>query len=310
MFKKKKNKKVYSVIDKARHPAENTVSIIAAVITVAIYVGITYLLIFGANDGSKIDVLLNLFGVKARGIKIINNIGGPAIFGILLFLLLKLCMASADYVGKASINNIRLQDSTYDKIKEIYNDFCEFLQLEKPPIVYITKIDKNSKEKNEEENKPSYLGVTVCSDKAICLSGKTVKEAIDSDDYSKVRYELANSLGDIYLGHYDIPIVMLTFVARLIPYFHEFCERILCYSTDKFTQELIGKEETLTYIYKESYDDDFFANIDQTKAISTLLQSLNEFEKEGRAYENFLSEKPITVYRLEAIFYDKPGKLL
>ena len=302
-------KKIYDVIKKARHPAETPLTILSALFTIAVYGLVTYVLIFGANDNEKLSKILGFFGIQARGINILINVGGPAIFLILSFLFFKLFIKCASEIGRLSIKYPRLQDSNFDKVKEIYDKMTSDLQLSTPPIVYIAGEEK-SKNKDKDKNKNTILGIRLNSNKSFSIESKIIEDAIENDDYTNVEYEFARNLGDIYLSHYNIPVIMFTFVFRIVPYLHELVERTLYYSTDKFVSQIIGKEQLMYDLYNNNYDDDLYPHENKEKNIINIIKNVNEYEKIGRVYENFNSEEPIIVYRLEAIYYDKPGKII
>lgn len=302
-------RKIYDVIKKARHPAEVPLTVLSALFSITAYGLITYVLIFGANDNEKLTQALGLFGIKARGINLIINIGGPAIFLILLFLFFKLCIKCASEIGKLSIKYPRLQDSDFDKAKEIYDKMTSDLQLSTPPVVYITNSEKN-KNKDKGKNDNTIFGIRLNSSKAFSIESKIIEDAIEKDDYTEVEYEFAKNLGDIYLSHYNIPVIVFSFAFRMIPYFHELIERTLYYSTDKFVSQVIGKEQLMYNLYNSNFENDPYPHGSKESNIINIIKNVNEYEKVGRIYENFNSEKPIITYRLEAIYYDKPGKIL
>ena len=294
-------KKIKEVVKQARHPAEIPLTILSALFSIAVYGLITYVLVFGANDSEKLNKALSLFGLKSRGIKLIINIGGPAIILIILFLFFKLCVTCASQIGNLSIKYPRLQDSDFDKAKKIYEKMTADLQLSCPPVVYIT---------DKEKEADTIFGVRLNSSKAFTICEEVIKEAEENDDYSEIEYQFAKNLGDIYLGHYNISVIVFTLVARMIPYIHELIERTLHYSADSFASKVIGKEQVMYSLYSNSFDSDPYPEEDKENNIKNIIKNINEYEKIGRIYENLKSEEPIIVYRLEALYYDKPGKIL
>lgn len=301
-------KKIYTIIKKARHPAEIPFTIISALFSIGTYALLTYILVFGANDNARLTKALGMFGIKSRGINLIINIGGPAIFLIILFLFFTLFIKCESQIGKLSIKYPRLQDSNYEKIKEIYDKMVSDLQVSTPPVVYIAEDDKNKKD-NKSKDDNTIFGIRLNSSKAFSIEKRIIDEAEEKGDYTDVEYEFAKNLGDIYLGHYNIPVIVFTFVLRIIPYFHEMIERTLYYSTDKFVAQIIGKEQLMYNLYNKSFDNDLYPNESKEKNIINIIKNANEFEGLGRTYENFNSEEPIIPYRLKAIYQEKPGKI-
>ena len=296
----KNKKRINEVIGKARHPAEIPMTVVAIVITVAVYGLLTYALVFGASDVAVISKIMSFLGAKSRAIDFCIRVGGPAIFVVLLFLLGKLVMASVSYVGEVSTENPRLDDTKYDEVKKIYSDFISELEIAKAPVVYVG-----------DHKDPSYLGVTICSEKVICLSQRTITNAYKSEDFSEVRDELVRKLARIYLGHYYIPMVVFSYVARLLPIFHSICERILCYSVDGFSKEVLGKEEVISKLFYDNYDGDNYSEEDDiNEIVKKTIKNVSSYEKNGRAYNNFFSSEPPVIYRLDALVNDKPGKVL
>ena len=296
---KNRSKKIYSTVKKARHPAEIPVTVIAAVITVAFYLLVTYALVIGANDDAVIGRIMNFLGARARVINYCIRIGGPAIFVIFLILLGRLCLADVSYVGKLASSCPKLENTKYEEIKALYADVIKDLEIEKPPAVYIGEVDD-----------PSYLGITVCSNKALCLNPDDIKDALKDGDLGNLKDTIIRKLAVIYLGHYDIPVVLFTFVARLLPIFHSMCERVLCYSVDKFTTEVSGKDEAIRCLFCSRFNaEDYPEDADGKEIVLKAVKALTSYEKSGLGYNNFTSSEPPVAYRLHAMITGKPGKV-
>lgn len=295
----RQKRRIHKVIKEARHPKENLIIAIAIIITLTIYGLLTYALIFASNDGEIVNRIMSFLGARSRAIKLCITIGGPAIFLIIVVLLIMLSKASITYIGEVSSENPRLEDTKYKEVLDIYNNLIKELEIVKPPLVYVA--DKYD---------PSYLGVTICSDKVLCISRSTISYAYKHNDFSEVKNELVRKLARIYLGYYYIPAIMISFVAKLIKPFNNLCERSFCYSIDKFTSIVLGKEETIKQIFFSYYDEDDFEIEDFNKLVEKVSTNVDSYERDGRIYNNRTNCTPPVVYRLDALIHDKPGKLI
>lgn len=81
------------------------------------------------------------------------------------------------------------------------------------------------------------------------------------------------------------------------------------YSVDAFISEILSKKELIEFLIKQEYADAPFNDKDTIKRMLSIMKPANKTEIAGRSYYNSVSPTPIITYRLEAIYYDKPGKL-
>lgn len=294
-----KNKKLKEIIKNARHPASTLVTAFAIVITVAFYAGLTYCLVFASNDPSLIEKITKYIKVKTRLLELLVRIGGPAIFIVIVGFVVKLIFADAKYLGKASANSVHLSVTDFEEVKELYKGLLDKMGLESGPAVYL----------GSDDNVPSYLGIDICSKRAIKLVLKDVKKAYKGGDYKRIEYMLAEKLARIYLGNYYIPVIVFTFAARQIPYFNSFYERIGCYSVDGFVRELLGKDRVIEHIFEENFDDELYGDESINDSAEKVIQIKDKFERLGRFCGNIDSKEPIPAYRLDAILNDKPGRI-
>ena len=135
----------------------------------------------------------------------------------------------------AELLNFSLDDMQNKEYFELFKKYCELLDI-KTPILFLNNSVYDS----------SIFNVKIRGEKAIGISTKAYQEAALYKDYHLFNYQVCSTLGDIYLGHYNVVFQLLTFWPKVIPFYKRLYSRTLCYSTDRVAQILIGTTPLIT----------------------------------------------------------------
>lgn len=291
---------IKEILKKSRHPYERKLVVVSCVLSIAIYIFAGYALLVASNSEVVLNKLSALTGIRGRAYELIIRIGGPVVLLFLVFTLIRLALINYTYIGESSSSSPRLSQTKYKEVIDIYNKLIEKLEIKKAPEVYVSTNIKDS----------NYMGITMCSNDAINIDAKLVKDAYRNKDFSMVEYELVRRLAYIYLGYFNMFSIVLTLPVRSLPYIKELFGKVICYSVDKFAGNVLGKEKVATIIYEDNYDTDCFdEQADINQIINELIEDTKECEKKGRLLYNIEQIEPLPVYRLTALVKDKPGKI-
>lgn len=294
------NEKGRSLARSARHTWEIPLVIFSAVLTFFFYV-LSFSLSVLAQEGKFAgDILRILFNVSSNYSGIVLRWGALIIFLFLLYNTVLLAYYNLSYKGMCYSRSVKLPESKYKILNEMYLDLAEKAGIENPPPVYIAS----------EDNPKTIIGIPVLSSRAICIDDDVVRAAIVSGDTREVEYCLLRKLAAISLGHCSFINQFLTLCIKYIPVLRGLLYRSMCYSVDRFVKLVLGSEFIIRNIIETSYNlDDYEEDADSFAELRR--SAMSKDEQFASSAENLAGNVPVPIFRIQALLNDsRSGRLL
>ena len=297
-----KTKEQRALLKKCRHKAEIPATIVAIALTVLFVVLVIFLVdsIGKGNDQGAKAILTERLEYEEADIRFALKCGKYLLLAIAAFLILKLIWELFKNAGIAMVQDIPVKEEYVPGIYKEYLECCEKLGIKKIPRVLLA-VDKDNLEST---------GILIKSNRYLRVDQSSLDDADTHSDNNIIRFEVIHDLAHIAYHHYSYPILIATVVARRLPFVKNIYSRIMCYSADKLTAELIGREECITVLLEKymmtAYEPD--ERDEYVKRISDI--KLNPIERLSAALNNLTTDTPSYIYRLKAIIDDKSGKVI
>ena len=293
-------KEIADRLKNARHKADIPLTVLAVLITLGLLAFLSYAAVTARENEEVLKFLTEVTGFGPQVIQFILRVGGDIALVFMAVLLLKIVEQNITFLGKMLSGEMRLSDSRFSEIKEIYNTWTGACGLKIVPEIFISGSDYKSE----------VLNVPVRSNKVISIDKKMILAAEKSGDWTEVEYTLARRLAKIYLGYYGLPDQLFTFSVKLIPGLKQLLSRCRTYSVDRVVMALLGPEEAIEQTFCQCYDVDLYRDLDREAIVDHKLRSFSRAEKLSKFLENAGSETPISPFRLEAMLNpEKDGRL-
>lgn len=294
------NQKGRTLARSARHKWEIPLVIFSAFLTVFFYV-LSYSLSVLAKQGNfAVDILRIILNVSSNYSGIILRWGSLIIFLFLLYNSILLVYYNLSYKGMCYSRSIKLPESKYKLLNEMYLELAQKAGIENPPPVYIASEDKPR----------TIIGIPVMSSRAICIDDDIVRNAIETGDTGEVEYCLLRKLAAISLGHCSFINQFLTLCIKYIPVLRGLLYRSMCYSVDRFVKLVLGSEFIIRNIIETSYNlEDYEEDADSFARLRR--NAISKDEHFASLAENLAGNVPVPIFRIQALLSDsRSGRLL
>lgn len=264
----------------------NVVSIILTLIINALLIYASYSL---GNNPKIAETISQYLGINYGFISFLSIFNSYAIIILLLIIFAIICFYNASYQIKSSLKNFSIDIMPDKKCYELFDNYCRILDIKKP-ILFL----------NDNIYDSSIFGVKIRGEKAIGVPARVYYNIVRLHDYHFFNYRIASILGSIYLGHYGLLFQLLTFWARIIPYYNRLYSRTLSYSTDRVAQILIGTYPLITSILRETSGIEFIDD-EATKEIISSDFEMTKFEESISVLYGIKNEYPLPYFRITKI---------
>ncbi len=287
------------MLEKARHPFEIPIIILSIIISVAIYWGLLYMVVYMKNKGFVIQWLNEGLSVESGIAEIIVEFGKNILIVVFGILIVATIWNFFRDIGSATARDVHVSETQSAIIEAMFDDYSERMGLLIEPDHCLCK----------EQKTMEILSVPIKNKYCVRIPAAYAFNAVDGKhDYSCVRFVIANELSHIALSHRNLLLLILTFPAQLIPIYNSLFSRIMIYSADRLTVEIIGKEDTIKGIIWDENNLDFAKFVldfdDYQKKLFEKRIGITNFAK---VIENLSSDKPIPQYRIRKILKLKEG---
>lgn len=281
------------MLERARHPFEIPLFILSTLISVAIYGILFYATVYMKDKGMVIQWLNESWPIGEDVATIIVNFGKDiliVVFGIIMVITIWSYFRD---IGSAAARDVHVSETQSAIVEELFDNYSEEMGLLIEPSHCLCKELKTME----------VFSVPIKNKYCVRIPAVYVFNAVDvKHDYSCVRFIIANELSHIALSHRNLILLLLTFPAQLIPIFSAFFSRIMTYSADRLTAEIIGEEETIKGIIWDENNLDFAKFVlDFDDYQKKLFEKRSGITKFAKIIENLSSDKPIPEYRIKKI---------
>lgn len=299
-MKSSSNTKGRSLARSARHSAEIPLVVFSALLTVLFYILSISLSVLVDESSFAAEFLRMLFNIPKNISGVVLQWAFLIIFLFLLYNTILLIYYNLSYKGMCYSHSVKLPESRYKKLNELYLDLAEKAGIENPPPVFIASEDKTR----------TIIGISVWSSRAICIDDDVVRSAMETGDTRDVEYSLLRKLAAISLGHFSFSFQFLTLCLKYIPVLRGLLYRSMCYSVDRFVSLVLGNEYIIRNIIETSYDLDSYEN--DAEAFAELRRScISKDERFASTAENLADNTPVPIFRIEALLNNsRSGRLL
>ena len=294
------NAKGRSLARSARHRWEIPLVVFSVFLTALFYVLSFSLSVLASEDNLAVEFLRMLFNIPKTMSAVVLQWGSFMIFIFLLYNTVLLVYYNLSYEGMCYSRSVKLPESRYKVLNELYLNLAEKAGIENPPPVFISSEDKPR----------TIIGIPVCSIHAICIDDDIVRSAMESGDSREVEYTLLRKLAAISLGHCSFSFQFLTLCLKYIPLLRGFLYRSMCYSVDRFVSLVLGSDFIIRNIVETSYNLDSCE--DDAEAFAELRRSgISKDERFASSAENLADSTPVPIFRIEALLNgSRSGRLL
>ncbi len=284
-----KTKEQKELLKKCRHRAEIPFTIGAVLLTVLFVVLVVFLVrSVGQENSWAEDFLMNRLEYGEEEISFAVKCGKYLLIVIVIILVLKLTWELFKNAGIAMVNDIPVEEDFCPEIFAEYRQHCERLGIKNIPRLLLATDTGNLEDTGIRIKSNRYLRMDLYN--------------IGYDD-SITRFDIVHDLADIAYRHYDYPILIATVVARWLPPVKNLYSRIMCYSSDRLTAELMGKEECITGLLRK-YLQSAYEEDKREEYINRLKIELTPAERLSAVLNNLSTDTPSYQYRLQAILKD------
>ena len=290
-----KTKEQKALLKKCRHRAEIPVTIVAIVLTVAVAVLIVFLFGSVGKNQQAEEILIEQFEYEQTDIDFAVKCGRYLLIAIVVFLFLKLLWELFKNAGIAMVNDIPFEEKYDPKLYKEYQTFCEKLGIREIPKLLLAA---------DKENLES-TGITIKSEWYLRMDLSSVDIAGITGDDDVIRFEVLHDLAHIAYHHYHYALLIATVAARWIPIVKSIYNRVMCYSADRLTAELISREECIT-VFLERYMQSTYESERRDEYIKRLKdQKLTFTERLSAALYNLTQDTPSYPDRIRALMDER-----
>lgn len=295
------DKTIKILLKNARYKGEYFLNIVSIFLTLLI----SYLLIYACYNLRAnpliADAVSDYIGISHEFIEYLSVFNSFAIIILFLSIIVAICFYNTSYRIKAGFRNFSIDVMPDKQSFYLYERYCNLLGINMPTLFLNSNVYDSS-----------IFGVKIRGTKAIGISTKAYLDIIRRNDYHAFNYQVTSTLGSIYLGHYDLWFQLLTFWARLIPFYKKMYSRALSYSTDRVAQILMGTNPLIIAIARETSGMDIFTDEMAEELLNPKDFNMTRFEKSVAFLYDWISEYPLAYFRLSKILEndDKDKELI
>ena len=285
------DKTIKLLLKNARYKGEIILNIVSVVLTL----GIDALLIYACynlqTNPKLAETVVDFTNINIDFIEFLGEFNSFAIIALLVIVGGLIVFYNLSYTVKAGFKNFAVDDLPDEKCVELFNRYCKLLEIKKP-ILYLNNITYES----------SVFGVKIRGNKSMGISSKAYHEIMTRQDYHTFDYQVAETLGSIYLHHYDLLFQLATFWARIIPIYSKAYSRALSYSTDRIAQILIGTDSLVTSIAREASGFTFIDDDLSKELLNPEVLEITPFQKTAGFLSGIRDVYPLPYFRLTKIY--------
>ena len=289
-----KNKAQKELLKKCRHKAEIPFTIFSIILTILFAFFVSFLFKSSGNNEWALNFLMNNLEYEEADVDFALQCGKYILIVIVIVLFVKLFYELFKNAGIAMVHDVPVEESYSPKVFKEYKQCCKKLGITKVPKLLLAT-DKENLE---------ATGITIKSNRYLRMYIDIVDAAVGSEDDNLIRFEVLHDLSDIAYNRYHYVLLILTIVARWLPIVRNIYSRIMCYSSDRLTAELMGKEECITVLLK-NYLQSAYEPDKREEYINRLDRKLSPVEKMSEILDNLSSATPSYLYRIKALVDDK-----
>ena len=274
---------------------EFPVTIAAVVITVAIAVLAVLLFRSVGNDQHAEEILMEQLEYEQADIDFAVKCGKYVLIVIVLFLFLKLVWELFKNAGIAMVNDVPFEKKYNPQIYEEYLRHCKTLGIQSPPRLFLSTQLGNLES----------TGITIKSEHYLRVD----QGAADNQD--NFRFEVLHDLAHIAYHHYHYVLLIPTVAARWIPFVKGIYNKVMCYSADRLTAELMGREACITVLLQNYMLSAYEPELREVYIKRLNEQKLTMSERISAALYNLTADTPSYPDRIRALADDRNrGRLI
>ena len=295
-----KTKEQKELLAKCRHNAEIPLTVAAVILTILSIVLVILLFRASGNNQWASDFLMNNLEYEEAEVKFALKCGRYILIVIVIALLLKLFWELFKNAGIAMVQDIPIEESYSPEAFKEYKEWCRKLGITKVPKVSLA---------TDKENLES-TGIAIRSNRYLRMYLDMVEAAACTGDDNLIRFEVLHDLADIAFNHYHYAVIIMTIVARWLPIVRNIYSRVMCYSSDRLTAEIMGKDECITVLL-ENYLQSAYEPEKREEYMNRLDRKLTPIEKLSEVFDNLSTGTPSYLYRIRALADDSnPGRII
>lgn len=290
-----KTKEQKESLKKCRHRMEIPFTVAAVVITLIVAALIVFLFRSAGKDQQAEKILVEQLAYERIDIEFAKKCGEYLLIAVVLFLFLKLLWELFKNAGIAMVNDIPFEKEHDPQIYEEYLRYCEMLGIREPPK-FLLALQTGNLESD---------GITIKSERYLRVKLATLGIAKATRNQDILRFEVLHDLAHIAYHHYHYALLIPTVTARWLPFARNIYSRIMCYSADRLTAELMGRDECISVLlgnymlsaYDPQYREEYIKRLKEQKLTLT--------ERVSAALHNLTTETPSYPDRLRALLSDR-----
>ena len=286
-----KTKEQKALLKKCRHRAEIPMTVAAIVLTVITVLLVILLVSSVGKDQKAAEILTEQLEYEQADIDFAVKCGKYLLIAIVVFLFLKLLWELFKNAGIAMVNEVPFEEKYDPKLYKEYREFCEKLGIREIPKLLLAA---------DKENLES-TGITIKSERYLRMDLSSVDITDITGDDDVIRFEVLHDLAHIAYHHYHYALLIATVAARWIPIVKSIYNRVMCYSADRLTAELISREECIT-VFLERYMQSTYESERRDEYIKRLKdQKLTFAERISATLYNLTQDTPSYPDRIRAL---------
>ena len=299
-MKTKNNTKGRTLARSARHRWEIPLVVFSVFLTVLFYVLSFSLSVLASKETYAVEFLRMLLNIPKDLTGVILQWGFLVIFIFLIYSMVLLVYYNLSYKGMCYSRSVKLPESKYRALNELYLELAGKAGIDNPPPVFIAS----------EDNPEKIFGIPVRSSRAICIDDDVIRAAIETGETAEVEYCLMRKLAAISLGHYSFMFQFMTLCLKYIPVLRGILYRSMCYSVDRFVRLVLGRDYIIRNIIETSYNLDSY-EADALAFAELRRSNISKDERFASSAENLAGNTPVPAFRIEALMNDsRSGRLL
>lgn len=288
-----KTKEQKELLAKCRHKAEIPVTVAAVILTMLFTGFVIFLFRSSGNNQWASDFLMNNLEYEEAEVKFALECGRYILIVIVIVLLLKLFWELFKNAGIAMVHDVPVEESYSPEVFREYKECCGKLGITKVPKLLLA---------TDKENLES-TGITIRSNRYLRMYLGVVEAAACTEDDNLIRFEVLHDLADIAYNHYHYAVLIVTIAARWLPIVKNIYSRVMCYSSDRLTAEIMGKDECITVLL-ENYLQSAYEPDKREEYMNRLDRKLTPIEKLSEVFDNLSTDTPSYLYRIRALADD------
>ena len=290
-----KTKEQKALLKKCRHRAEIPMTVAAIVLTVITVLLVILLVSSVGKDQKAAEILTEQLEYEQADIDFAVKCGKYLLIAIVIALFLKLVWELFKNAGIAMVNDVPFEEKYDPKLYKEYRKYCEKFGIQEPPKLLLA---------TDKENLES-TGITIKSERYLRMDLSSVDIAGGTGDDDVIRFEVLHDLAHIAYHHYHYALLIATVAARWIPIVKSIYNRVMCYSADRLTAELISREECITVLL-ERYMQSAYEPERREEYIKRLKdQKLTFTERLSAALYNLTQDTPSYPDRIRALMDER-----